>query len=199
MRSYGRYAVLIVALSGVGAAQSLVEHAAAAAVGTAGSVGGKKISDGLDRVFKKTDGALAQAAGESKPAEAAKTVKEKPSPARGAAAPGSASAVRRAAGKHRRASVPETPAEPAPAVAASPIRTPVAEPKVVTATAEAFAAVKPGESKQEMIANLGARAVRISIPEAGRLVEVYRYAAKGEELGSIRVVNGAVTEVRAAR
>jgi len=188
-----RLAVMAVGLAVTGTAQSLVEHAAAAAVGTAGSAGGKKISDGLDRVFKKTGGALEQAAGDGKPAAAAKSQAVSAQAAPAAAAAPAVQLTRRPAGVARKVDVAGPAADPAPEIAPVPEAAPV-----VAATPEAFARVVPGVTSQEMAASLGSPTARISIPEGGRLVEIYRYAAKGVELGSIRVVDGAVTEVRAA-
>ena len=60
---------------------------------------------------------------------------------------------------------------------------------------ESFRQIKPGLKREELLANVGTPSSRITIPETGKLVEIYRYRANGGMLGSVRLVDGKVTEV----
>src|SRR5262245_25214554 len=71
MRSYWRFVAvpaMLVAFAVACSAQAMVEHAAAAAVGTAGSVGGRGISNSIDKICRKTDAAMEKAVGMQTPA-----------------------------------------------------------------------------------------------------------------------------------
>ena len=46
-----------------------------------------------------------------------------------------------------------------------------------------------------LLAQVGTPSSKIIIPEDSQIVEVYRYRANGASLGSIRLVDGKVTEV----
>src|SRR5260370_22932849 len=57
-----RELLLVILLGGSVWAQSLVEHAAAAGGGSVGGVAGKKVSDGITKIFNKVDKSTAKAA-----------------------------------------------------------------------------------------------------------------------------------------
>jgi len=51
----------------------------------------------------------------------------------------------------------------------------------------------------ELRARLGPASSRIVMAEEGQIVEIRRFRTGGRELGSVRLVDGKVTEVRPAR
>src|SRR5579862_6063606 len=61
-----RQVLFVMLMGGVVWGQTMVESAAAAAGGSVGGVAGKKVSDGLNRIFKKVDQDTAKAAEEAK-------------------------------------------------------------------------------------------------------------------------------------
>lgn len=65
-------------------------------------------------------------------------------------------------------------------------------------TPEALEKLAVGTPAEELEAKLGLPAFRVVVPEEGRLVELYQYSAKGRDVGSVRVVDGKVSEVRPA-
>ncbi|MFZ5928240.1 MAG: hypothetical protein ACOYX1_12415 [Acidobacteriota bacterium] len=68
----------------------------------------------------------------------------------------------------------------------------------VEPTPEALEKLAVGTPAEELEAKLGLPAFRVVVPEEGRLVEIYQYSAKGRDVGSVRVVDGKVAEVRPA-
>ena len=85
-------------------AQALVEHAAAAAVGTAGSAGGKALSNALDRIFKQTDAAL-QGKETKQPPATPEQRKKAEAAAAAAAANSNSAASRTTARRHSRPAI----------------------------------------------------------------------------------------------
>lgn len=80
-------------------------------------------------------------------------------------------------------------------------RTPDAESKPANEkepTAEQFEKVAVGMTSEELLAALGQPSFRVVVPEEGRLVEICEYSSRGSPLGSVRMVDGKVTEVRRA-
>ncbi len=65
-------------------------------------------------------------------------------------------------------------------------------------TAEQFEKVTVGMTSEELQAAIGKPAFRIVVPENGRLVDICEYSAKGISLGTVRMVDGKVTEIRRA-
>jgi len=55
-----------------------------------------------------------------------------------------------------------------------------------------------GASRNDLLTRLGSPSSRIVMPEDGGLVEVYTYRANGTKVGSVRLLNGSVTEVQSA-
>jgi hypothetical protein len=53
-------------------------------------------------------------------------------------------------------------------------------------------------TSEELQAAIGKPAFRIVVPENGRLVDICEYSAKGISLGTVRMVDGKVTEIRRA-
>ena len=58
-----------------------------------------------------------------------------------------------------------------------------------------FRAIQVGMKREQLLTKVGTPSSRITIPEDGQVVEVYRYRANGTTLGTVRLVDGKVTEV----
>jgi hypothetical protein len=192
-------------------AQSLTEHAAAAAGATIGTAAGKPLGTALGKVF----GDVEKSAPAATTTKTAKPVAVKPATAGAPAttantqvAPltlvggGGESAVASGGGSsHRSARRRERAVEPE-AVAAVPV-TPVAVPVVAQVvvkepTAEDVASIQVGATASELRAALGLPESKVSIPgDDGHLLEICQYWAKGEPVGTIRLDNGRVVSVRA--
>lgn len=180
-------------------AQALVEYAAGAAIGTAGSVGGKAVSNGLDRVFKQLGDSTKKAASTA-PATRPKKKYEEYAPAPVTAAAQGTGPTKSASPRLRAPRIegavlpaPEVPVElpaflnPLPSLPSAPS---------VAANVEELARIVPGSSRQEVIERLGAPAFRVRIMGDGHVQEIYRYSANGADLGSVRVVDGEVAAVK---
>jgi hypothetical protein len=186
-------------LSGACSAQTLIEYGAAAAVGSAGGAGGKAVSGSLDKIFKKADSSLEKAGSAKAPAEAAKpqatAVKSGTALTPAPLSSSGSSPVRAAASRAKAPTI--AGAEPQPSESIEGLAAVAPPPPPVTATGEAFAKITTGMPEAELAARLGKPAYRISLPQDdGRLMEVLRYTSRGTELGTVRVVDGAVTEIR---
>jgi hypothetical protein len=66
------------------------------------------------------------------------------------------------------------------------------------ATPEAFAKLEPGVSAAELEKLLGPPSFRVVTPEGGRLVELLEFSSGKELVGTVRVVDGKVAELRPA-
>jgi len=184
--------------------QALVEHAAAAAVGTAGSAGGKVLSNTIDRVFKQTDTALqgteTKKGAKKETKQPAATPEQRKKAAAAAAAASAIPTTTRASSRRLPrptiagtvVSITQQSFEP-PSAATSQPATPA--PPVVTA--DDFARISPGATRQDLLTHIGQPAYRVRISGDGHVQEFYRYASGGVDLGSIRVTDGTVTAVRA--
>lgn len=176
-------------------AQAMVEHSAAAAVGTAGSVGGKAISNGLDKVF----GRVAAVTTAAEKTETGASVKPPDSSQPGEAAPSASAPAansRRTRGTRRKTAA-GTASEPA----ARPVtaRKYVAPPPRVLATPEEFAKLTTGAPKSEVVQRLGKASYKINVPEEGHLTEILSYSNHGVAVGTVRVVDGVVSELKPAK
>jgi hypothetical protein len=202
-------------------AQSLTEHAAAAAGATIGTAAGKPLGTALGKIFGEVDKSSSTAA---TPKTAKPVAITKPSPAAapapsapaltsghssssfasgdsggsgsGSSGGSSEHASRRAA---RRRVEPDDPeAGPAPTAPTAPE---IAEPVVVPAkepTVEEVAAIKLGATSSEVNDTLGVPQSRVSIPgDDGHLLEICQYWAKGGPIGTVRLDNGRVISVQA--
>lgn len=89
-------------------------------------------------------------------------------------------------------------AAPRATVASQVRRVEPAPPVEFRATPEAFAKLEPGLSAAELEKLLGPPSFRMLMPEDGHLVEVLEYSAGRKPLGSVRLVDGKVAEVRPA-
>jgi len=206
MRKFWIPVILTLVVGAIVSAQSLIESATAAAGGSAAGVAGKQVSDGLDKVFGKMGEVTKKAAGtgDSGLRKTAPGVPPVPEvrltgqPATAAAAP--AGNTPRTAPGRRQASnrgtatsggtvaAGVTPAaEPAPPVASAP---PAPLP-----TVEDLKSLN-GASRDEVTSKMGKPASRITMSDDQGLVEIVSFKGEGGKLGSVRMVNGRVTEVR---
>ncbi len=172
-------------------AQTLTEHAAAAAGATIGTAGGKQVSNAITKIFGQVDDTAKKAAGAK--VEAAAPVKQTsatPAAAPSFAATGSSTPTRRK---------PRTPAPDYESTAS--VNTPVLaarvaeEPTRKEPTAEELAGIKVGATKKDLLAALGTPASRVTIPDEGHLLEICQYWAKGKPIGTVRLDNGQVVTV----
>jgi hypothetical protein len=181
-------------------AQSMSEHAAAAAGATIGTAAGKPLSNAITKIFGQVDN-TAQKAAKSPSKPLTKTTTEAPAvklPAAGATANGAPPAAGggsspSSSGSHRRMPRIESAAfEPAPAPTFTIV--PVVPP-VKQATAEELALIKVGTTEKDLVEALGRPTSRITIPEEGHMLETYQYRANGKQLGTVRLDNGQVVTI----
>jgi len=194
-------------------AQSLGEHAAAAAGATIGTAAGKPLSNAITKIFGNADSATSKAAKQGEPAkkEPVKDPAKEPATADkpqvlgtpsapaasgGSGGSGGGSSYARRSGSYASqgpSSGHSAGVSAEPAVFAAPA---IPEPVVKVPTPEEFASVKAGSSDKDMIALLGPPASRLTIPDDdGHLRETCQYWANGKPLGTIRLDNGQVVTV----
>lgn len=198
-------------LAGGAYAQSLSEHAAAAAGATIGTAAGKPISNALSGIMGQLDDATATAAKTGNKAkvmippgqQAAQNKDAQTNRAGGpsgfspgfgidggAAESGEYVPPRSQSASRRRTAPLKAVPTPTPAVAAVAAE-PVKEP-----TLEEVANVKLGTSEKDLFASLGKPESQVSVPDDdGHLRESCQYWAKGKQLGTVRLDNGQVVRV----
>jgi len=183
-------------LAGTAWGQAMTEFGAAAAGGTIGGAGGKKVSDGLTSIFGKIGAQTEKAAAADKPTAVDKTAKQpalEVSPGVPKASdngdvpppPGTRTVARKSA--------PSAPPPPIAPVEIAPVAPPPPPPQM---TAEDLKQITPGVSREDVL-KLGVPSARITMYSDGHLVEVYNYTAHGDILGSVRLSDGAVASVKA--
>lgn len=179
-------------LAGAAWGQTMVEFGSAAAGGSVAGASGKKVSDGITSIFGKVNGTTDKAAtaGKAPAAKEPPALQVSPGVPKDdgsgvPAPPENHAAVRKAAPE---SSPVITVAEVAP-VAPPP-------PPPPQMTAEELKQVAPGVSRDDLL-KLGAPSARITMIDDGHLVEVYNYIAHGENLGRVRLTDGAVASVQA--
>lgn len=170
-------------------AQSMVSYGSAAATGsTAGTAAGNKLNKAIDSVFGSTGKVMGAAAATGAP----KAEKTKPAELIHVSVVPEAATVPR-----MKASVAHGGLKPQEDGVAAEV-VPMPPTPVITATPEAVAAVAAG-TKRDDLGKLGQPAYKMSIPEDGHLVEVYRYQADGKLVGTVRLSDGVVTSVESAQ
>lgn len=208
-------ALLAVSIVGTASAQALLEHAVAAAGGSVAGVAGKQVSDGVDKILGKA-GALAKSAAgkedtskrkilvapvspevkrtddkdETKTTALAVETKSNPSVIVGHFQP---RPPRQQAAWNGPVTKPATVAVAPDSSAPAPVSVP-APPQPTTEDLRALT----GASRDQVYERMGRPAVRITSSEDGALVETYSFKSSTGRLGSARLVNGTVTEVRPA-
>ena len=213
---------LFVCLAGLASAQAILEHAIAAGAGSVSGVAGKGLSDSINKIFEKTRTLVDKS--EKQPIEPAVPVQtRRPAPmiAAPVAAVPAVEPVAPLAGVA--ASMPPVSAAfpPPPGHYAVPdyrnrpvVRVPKyakgkvaawelmpetqaveSEPGRPAPTAEDIAKVKPGTSREELLAALGKPSSRVMVPSDGGLLEIYSYLSQDGAAGSVRLTDGAVSSV----
>ncbi len=203
MRSLAPIAIIgsLILSSGI-QAQSLSEHAAAAAGATIGTAAGKPLSNAITKIFNKVDDSAQKAAKNpskplTKPESETKSVKipatgaianaEPPASGGGGSSQPTSRSRRRAPREDSAANAPV----PAPTFAIVTVQAPL----VKQATAEELALIKVGTTEQELVAALGRPSSRITIPDEGHMLETLQYRANGKPLATIRLDNGQVVTI----
>ena len=186
-------------------AQSLSEHAAAAAGATIGTAAGKPLSNAITKIFGQVDNDTKKAAAtkadvkaQPKSVAPTPTVAPAPAPSLGAQPADQPLATHSspASGARRRSShgTSETTTASVPVIAIPVV--PV-EPARKEPTVQELAAVKVGATANEVLAVLGPPESRVTIPDEGHMLEICQYWARGKQLGTIRLDNGQVVTVDA--
>jgi hypothetical protein len=187
-----RIGLFYILISGALWGQSMVESAAAAAGGSVGGVAGKKVSDGLTRIFNKIDKSAAKAA--ETPAPAKKAVTPEPVAPLIQVSPG--------VPKEERISVPPPPpvrhaavARPKPAPVRAPTYlAPIPPPPPPDVTAEELKTVTAGMRRDDVL-KLGMPSARITMFDEGHLIEIYDYASNESMVGAVHLKDGMVASV----
>jgi hypothetical protein len=190
------------------AAQSLTEHAAAAAGATIGTAAGKPLGTALGKVFGNVDNTASTVATPKPKVVVAKPAAVAPPEATahvssaplvsgggdGGAGTGDGVSSHRSA-RRRELPVQREAATTQPVI--PEIAPVVAAPVIKEPTVEEVASIKVGATASELRSTLGAPESRVSIPgDDGHLLEICQYWAKGEPLGTIRLDNGLVVSVQ---
>lgn len=164
--------------------QSMTEAAAAAAGGSIGGVGGKKVSDALSTIFGKVDQQTSKAA-KTTPAPQ-KTPLLETGPAALKLEPGAVPPPPPLPGEHvtRRAAVPVVKE-----IVPEPVVVPGPPPPQMTAAD--LRNVTPGMNRDAVL-QMGQPAERITMVENGHLVETYSYVQNDAFLGRVHLSDGAV-------
>lgn len=205
-------------------AQSLAEHAAAAAGATIGTAAGKPLSGAITKIFGETDDQLKTTNHAiTKPSTRTPPPVEKLAPGgspgaaiapiggsgdpgplgssggSAATSPSAAPASRGAAVRHLKPAANSTAAfEPTP----SPFTTPVViePPAPKQPTLQEVSGIQVGASEKDVLATLGVPASHVTVPDDdGHLRESLQYWANGSQLGTIRLDNGVVSTVETRR
>jgi hypothetical protein len=187
-----RSMIFVLCLGSLASGQAMLEHAAAAGGGSVGGVAGKKVSDGLTTIFGKVDKQMGAAA---KGATAS------------SAAPSNAPLLEVGPGVPKQSSTAYPPppptlrhvvarkAAPIPMVRVTPLSIPrIDPPEASPVTRDDLRAVATGMHRDELL-RLGSPSAKISMYEDGRLLEIYRYVSSGTNLGTVRLLDGSVSNV----
>jgi len=184
--------LIAVSFTATACAQAIMEHAAAAAGATVGTIGGKVLSSGIDNVLGK---AAETGSTTAKKTEEAKPEKQAKQASAGSETAPAASGFRRSP-KTTRAAAADKPVF---ATMDRAIPTPVAAIAPPAPTFEDLAKVKEGESLDDVFASLGKPSSHITIPDEGHLVEILSYSNGAERIGTIRADNGQVVSFTPVR
>ena len=190
-----RSVMLVIFLGAFGWSQSMVENAAAAAGGSVGGVAGKKVSDGLTKIFEKMDKTTEKAAKQGAAAKPKTDSDEAPLFDVGPGVPKGDTFVPPPpppATRHAAVRKPAPAPAPPPAFIAGPIPLPPPPPEVTSDDLKKFAA---GMNRDEIL-KAGQPAARITMFDDGHLVEIYRYMAKDNTIGVVRLSDGRVSSIK---
>ncbi len=186
-----RRIILVAACASAAFGQAMIEHAAAAAGGTVGGVAGKKVSDGITKIFNKVDAQTKEAAKQGDKSKV-QSLADRNTPLLqvGPGAPKKDESgvvppppARRASAKIE---APPPPPPPAPVVEPPP---PPPPPKVVSV--DELKSIAAG-MKREDVLKIGPPSARITMFEDGHLLEIFRYMNGDSTLGVVRLADGSV-------
>jgi hypothetical protein len=192
-----RNIILVILLGGVAAsAQSMVEAAAAAGGGSVGGVAGKKVSDGLTKIFSKVDATTAKSAKDTKNADAKTATPPTPLLLVGPGTPNSdGSAVPPPPPSHHAAMHHPAPPPPAPEpVVVAPI-VPPPPPPPPDITADDLRKISVGMSRDAVL-KVGEPSSRMTMYDDDHLSETFHYFSKDVSIGVIHLTDGAVSSVQ---
>jgi flagellar hook-basal body complex protein FliE len=191
MRSIFVLALLATLASG----QSMVENAAAAAGGSVGGVAGRTVGNGLANIFGKVDRTTSKAAKTGTKAAAGDDgalMEVGPGVPKGVPnVPPPPPLHRAPAHKAARARLAE------PARAPEPRPVPVAyvpPPEPRQATLADLQKITGGMTRARVL-DLAPPSARITMIDSGHLLEIYRYLDGDANLGTVRLLDGAVSEI----
>ena len=188
--------------------QAMTEYAVSAAGSTAGAAAAKKLQPSVTNIFSKLDSATKKAAeqggtkksliqvGTTKEIVKKEAAVETPKPLALATVSKPAPVVVKQSPRDSAAYDPGVP-EPPASVQNNYRHTAMLPPPrpLVRATPETLAQIAVGNKRSDVVTRLGTPASKISMVEDGKLTEIYRYAAGGRTLGTVRLANGEVTQV----
>jgi hypothetical protein len=183
MRQKCLLVTLALCLPALGFSQAIVEHATAAGGGSVGATAGKAVSSGIDHVFRSVG------------KQTAKAASVQTAPASKQAATTSAPAVGPVRSYTSRPHKVE-PFVPSPSYPGETVQAAAPEEPRIVPTVEELEKITLGTTREELISRLGKPSSRLSIPESGKLTELYHYAANGTHLGFVRLINGEVSTVQ---
>jgi hypothetical protein len=211
-----RLILLLLAISVAAWPQALTEGAAAVAGGTVGGVAGKKVGEGVGNILEKV-AATAAKAGDDKDGKQAKAPALEVGPGvpkPGSSTPGSPSSGSPSSGSPKRtakAAKPDRslvpPPPPLPHQAVAKVEPAAVPEPVVEVIAAAPPPPPPPEVTPEDLKNLskgtdrlavlklGSPASRITMADAGHLVEIYSYAKHDKSFGVVRLSDGVVSSI----
>lgn len=188
---------LVIFLGGcIASGQSILENSAAAAGGSVGGVAGKKVSDGLSKIFGKVDAAAGKAAAGPKrnsknngPEPLLEVGPGTPRPD-GSSVPPPPQTPRRLVRHVAAAPVPPSIVEtPAPAPPSPP---PPPPPPV---TASDLQKIAPGMSRDAVL-RIGEPSSRITMSDDDHLTEIFHYVSKDTDVGEVHLTDGVVSSVQ---
>jgi len=194
----------VLAVAGVGGAQSMIESATAAAGGSAAAVAGKSVSEGIDKVMSRVGDITKQAAGVGDPKPRGRAFPARPEVPRAKPAialPAQEIKVRKItpvrqqtkATRYAATLKPMVVDAPAPPVLAGG-GTFVATPPPVAAPPPDLRTFQSGSPRTEVVEQMGTPLSKLTMADDRGLVEVYRWRQ-----GTVRMVNGIVSEVTPAQ
>lgn len=187
-----RQTLVFVLLGGCVWGQAMVEHAVAAAGGSAAGVAGKKVSDGITKILTKVDQQTRKAADTTRNARGLEVGPGTPkAPADSVPPPPPA----RRAAVQKLSALPPPPPIPARSRSTEAAPVPPPPPPEPEATGDDLKNITAGMHRDDVL-KLGAPASRITMFEDGHVVEIYRYMAKDTTLGVVRLTDGAVSSIQ---
>ena len=177
--------------------QNLTEFGAVAAGSAVGGASGKSVSNGISAIFGKVDQQTAKAASKTAKKEDQEVAVLKV--ARGVPS-ADTGGVPLPPQEHRHAAAPAIPVarialpeEITRTRSLAEVATSLPPPPEMSA--EEFRTISNGMSRADLL-KLGAPASKITMFDEGHLVEIYSYRQNGQNLGALRLTDGAVSSIQ---